>query len=179
MHQIHNTNAFIISSFKIGEANKILYCLTEHVGLIKVIAQGIRKEKSKLRNSVQDYSLAKISVVFGKSGWRLVNAEPVENYFHLLEKDEIAIVARIFSLIKRMIPEEETNPEIFYIVNKFMNHLREKKSAKYFLEILCVASILKNLGYIDDENLAFYQESDENTNILLKKINNALKESHL
>ncbi len=190
MHHIHNTNAIVLSSHNSGEADKIINFLTADLGLIRVTAQGVRKQESKLQQAVQDFSLAEISLVCGRGGWRLVNAGVSKNFYYLLNSKQIKVISKIFSLIKRMIPEEETNKDIFHLIHKTLTFL-EKKEHEFslnYLEIGVVASILNELGYIDDLklkdksannllDLLTYAEAESKS--LLEKINVAIRESHL
>ncbi len=191
-----------MSSFGVKESNKIFYCLTPDFGLIRFTAQGIRKNESKLKQSVQDFSYAKIALVYGKNGWILTNSDFIKSYFYTLKErdtemgrekayneEKIKVVAKIFSLIKRMVPEEDSELQIFDLIKNALEFL-EKENRTYLIsfEIGVVAMILKKLGYIDDAELKENFNTEikllcgyaiENKENLLKKINNAIKESHL
>ena len=77
MHHIYTTEAIIIKSISMGEANRIYFLLTRDLGFIKATAQGVRLAKSKLKGHLLTFSLVKISVVKGKDLWRITSAESI------------------------------------------------------------------------------------------------------
>ena len=66
MHHIYHTEAFVLGSRNVGEANKMLSLYTRELGLVYAHAQGIRLGKSKLRFGLQDFSHATVDLVQGK-----------------------------------------------------------------------------------------------------------------
>ncbi len=191
MYAIHTTPGFIVGSRASGEAGKILSIFTRDLGLIRVIAMGIRLEKSKLRPFVQDYSFGIFSLVRGKEYWRLTSAQEVMT----LSGSEF--VARIAVLLHRLLQGEEAHPELFETINSLSRFLRiyrniDDETSKN-LESLIVMRILHRLGYIaltSNVRLYVYIEADSldlNTissmsdmrKIMNQHINKALRESHL
>jgi hypothetical protein len=213
MHHIHLTKAFVLSSFPFSEAGKILNLLTKDFGVIRVNAQATRKSNSKLRQSIQDYSLTEVALVFGKKGWILTNANIEENFFYKIKnqsdettdetpgdnsgdtpdekiaKNKIETIARIFSLVERMIPfehDEEQGSYIFDLISKNLPKIVEAKNKEIRnIEISVVYQIMVFLGYVGENpydsekiqsDLAYVEENKKS---LVEIINNAIKESHL
>ena len=88
MHQIYQTEGIVLKSIDYSEADKYLLILTRDFGLIKTAAKGLRKVSSKLRYSLQEFSVAQISLVQGRSIWRLINASCENNFFFDLCKNK-------------------------------------------------------------------------------------------
>ena len=167
-------------------------------GLISATAQGVRWSKSKLRFSLQPLSHLTISLVKGKSSWRIVGAVHRENYVRRFKKEPelLLIVARIFSLVRRMIRGEESNERLFADLEHqllFLEHtaapdmIPEHKQA---IEYLMVITLLQHLGYIGQHGRAQHFTQKTLTKELLTEIvaarhalvaeiNQALKESQL
>ncbi len=193
MNHVYNTHAFVLRSFSIGENNKKLILLSRNFGVMRVNAQAVRKIESKLRPMIQDYSRADFSVVKGNNGWRLINSANSENLRSDLDKEQNVVVAKIFSLIDRMIPEEDGDEKIFEVVEEFVDFLKVNKSNEETLvglEILTVLKILSNLGYLENKNnfldLVNRDYSLESISYILQHkkecvrvVNQAIKESHL
>lgn len=197
MHHIHRTKALVLSSFPFGEAGKVLSLLTEDFGVIRVNAQGTRKIQSKLRQSIQDFSLSRVAMVYGKKGWILTNASIIQNYYHDFTKEQIEMISRVFSLVERMIPDEAEQQTVFNMVLEMLDFVKEKHDNLENVEIMTVLKIMNELGYIGDEGQIQKQiqaSSDvENENRhedflkyvtahsrkIVDIINNAIKESHL
>ena len=108
MHHIYRTEAIILSSRPSGEAGKYLTVLSKDYGILKIEAQAVRNKDSKLRQSIQNYSVCELSFVRGKMGNRLIGAQFVSNFYYDFN-DELILssLAKIFSLIEKMIVDEE------------------------------------------------------------------------
>ncbi len=193
MNHVYSTQAFVLKSFPINESNKKLVLLSRDFGVMRVNAQAVRKMESKLRPMIQDYSHAEFSVVRGNQGWRLVNAANSENLRAMLPKEKFLVLAKVFVLLDRFIPEEDGDNEIFSIVENFSNFLKtETMDSRDLdgLEILTALKILNLLGYLENKNnflnLVNGEYSLESIREILKHktesirvVNQAIKESHL
>ncbi len=185
MHHIHRTRAFVLNSFPFGESDKQLLLLSEEYGLIRVRAQGIRKEKSKLRQSVQQYSNCDIALVHGKAGWRLTNAAFRFNIISNIENEEMRIViARVLDLISRMVVDEESEDHLYDIVFEFVNLAKKNGEVNVqVFENIFLLNILDRLGYIDSkpfENITDYNSINEKQQKeMVQMINRGIRESGL
>ncbi len=201
MHNIHTTAGFVINSRPYGDAGNILNIFTRDLGLISVIAQGIRLEKSKLRYYTQEYSLGKYSFVRGKEYWRLTSANSILN-FHLnnIEDKKIhklthEIIARVALLLRRFLQGEEPQPELFDCVESFILYVQSNFDLDIHhissLESLIVYRILSLLGYIGNDieiditikqgpiSISLLDLVTMKRKMINQHINKALQESHL
>ena len=198
MYHIHTTCGLVLDSKNYGEAGKILRVFTKDYGLIIVIAQGIRLEKSKLRYFIQNYVLTTISVVKGKEFWRLTNASSVpelDNADSVSQSKNNLLVVRICKILIRLLQGEEKHEELFNVIFDaiiFMheNEVLDQERSKT-LESVIMFRILKLLGYIgkDDDigeeisigaiNNTFLDASKDKRIMINKHVNKALAESHL
>jgi len=205
MHHIYRTEAIILSSRPSGEAGKYLTALSKDYGVLKIEAAAVRKNDSKLRQSIQDYSVANISFVRGKTGNKLVNASFISNFFYDLNQPKLLkSLTKVFRLIEKMIVDEEKDITVFDLLIETGEILRNKieiskedlehKDFLEALEIIVVYKILAGLGYVSgngeynfiiseniDNNLInkvqiFPKKDKEN---LIRLINQAINESHL
>lgn len=193
-HHIYQTEAIVLGSRASGESNRLFFLLTNELGFIVAAAQGIRELKSKLRFSLQDFGFVRVAMVRGKEMWRVTNAEPVNGHHALLaDGGKIFLVARVFSLLRRLLHGEERNEELFGAVRGVLYFLeREMLSDEELLalEIIMNLKILHHLGYGTDKEIyrtviamppsksVLAQVAKIKTQALVD-INKALKESHL
>lgn len=178
---------------------------TRDLGLVFASAQGIRFEKSKLRPFTQDYSFGQFSFVRGKEYWRLTSAQEEYNtnlrIYPNTTNDEFVnfeaqtLVARIASLLERLLHGEQPNPELFDCIYSCQLFIEENPrlndESLQTLESLIVVRILNRLGYIGDA--AGLNDRIQSTELAIelldnlkssraminKHINKALKESQL
>lgn len=193
-HHIYTTKAIIIKSISIGEANKYYFILTEDLGFIKATAQGVRLEKSKLKGHLQDFCQVKISLVKGKSIWRITSVETLDNTCFLYEDTKLSSVKNIFSLLLRLLHGEEKNEPLFLSIQSFLFFLSKNDLSSDFIkniETITVLRILYHLGYLKNnpdivkfiENNIFSNEMllyfDKYKKRAILDINQILKETHL
>ncbi|MFA7216602.1 MAG: recombination protein O N-terminal domain-containing protein [Candidatus Paceibacterota bacterium] len=192
-YHIYTTAGIVLKKNHFNEANSLFYILTEDLGLIIASAQGVRLQSSKLGSSLQEFSLVTLSCVKGKGGWKITNSIARENFFFDKPIYVQKFITNLSRVLIRMMPGEENNQDIFYLVEGSFSWLKNlsKESIDSF-EILCNLRVLHNLGYVDRNpgTEVFLGSSDKwdelllckvlkNKNLLLGYINKGLKESHL
>lgn len=150
MHQLYESEAYVLRSAPQGEADAHLVLFTEQFGLLHARAQGLRYEKSKLRFAVQPYSRMTASLVRGKGVWRLTNAQAGQNVSAIAPPYALAAVARIFSLLERLLSSESVDSGLFTVVDmgvRFLSTCTDRSTCKA-AEVLLVLRILYVLGYV-------------------------------
>lgn len=195
MHHIYNTEGFVLSSQNVGEANKYFQIFTRDFGMVGATAQGVRFLKSKLRYSLQDYSLSKISLVRRKYSWRITGAIKEKNLSDSLSnRGKLEILARAFLLLNRLVRGEEKNEELFnhlFYICEFLDREDLDRDSLRNCEYVLVMRILQSLGYLgNSKNFKEFIESSVWTEELISKmgivsheavsqINKSLKETQL
>lgn len=194
-HHIYTTDAFIIDSNLTGEADRFYTLFTKDLGLVRAKATGVRLQKSKLRYSLQDFSLSKVSLVRGKEIWRLTSARLDENLFTFYRdnKSVLQVIAQISALIRRLVGGEEKNEKLYTIIIEAIQFLKSRtawgEELKHF-EIITVLKILENLGYLRNVSelepfiAAPWSETllknmEMHKAVALKEINMSLRETQL
>ena len=181
-----------------GEAGKILRVFTKDYGLIIVIAQGIRLEKSKLRYFIQNYVLTTISVVKGKEFWRLTNASSVpelDNADSVSQSKNNLLIVRVCKILIRLLQGEEKHEELFNVIFDIIIFIYKNKELNQemlkTLESVIMFRILKLLGYIGKDDgigeeiststidIIFLDANIDKRIMINKHVNKALAESHL
>jgi len=134
-HRLYHTEGFILQYRPRSEDSKLLYLFTPDFGLIVVVAQGVRKETSKLRANITDFSYGHYSLVRGREFWRLVSAEKSNDFFGSLSSvEKRAIVGHIFRLLLILIEEEESR-EIFTELKEVFSWLAKLKDRDLILAV--------------------------------------------
>lgn len=195
-HHIYHTEAIVLSSRPDGESSRYLYLFTPDFGLIFAHVQNMRSINSKLRFSLQDFSLSKISLVKGKNLWRIIGATFVRNFYFDFKnnKDYLLLCANVFYLLRKLLVGEEKNQDLFRTILfglDFISTIHKEKISPIDIELILVLKILHNLGYAKDDALLspFWQSKDWSKDMVLKMmesrdyavlyVNKAIKETHL
>lgn len=190
MYQKYHTDVLVLGSRESGEADRVYALYTKDFGLVYARASAVRRESSRMRYALQNYSRTYVSLVRGKQGWRVAGAAALKCAQG--DKENIAAFARIAELTKRLLAGEEQNRYLFAALADAHDALmRNHCSARATIEIVCVARILYALGYISAEAHAttlfahttyadeFLHEAESMRDKLLTSINRAITETHL
>src|SRR6267143_846888 len=79
------TDALVLRTYNFGEADKIVVCLTRGAGLIRGVAKGCRKLKSRFGAALEPFTVARLTY-YQKENQELVSlsqAEIVKSHFDL------------------------------------------------------------------------------------------------
>lgn len=153
VHHIYHTRAIVLSSVGTGEANCFYKLLTEDLGLIGAVAQGVREGKGKLKTMLQDFSCIKVDLVRGKDVWRIISVMEEHEVGKLRNHPEnMVLFARMTSLVRRLVHGEGRNDVLFQDILAAYDFLAGSvvplNIAPSF-ETLGALRVLAWLGYLD------------------------------
>lgn len=180
-HRLIHTEAILLGSRHYGEANRLLYLLTSDLGLLLVAAQGVRQQSSKLRGQLQDYAHLQVTLVRGRSIWRLIVAEVVlAGSWPLMAAGE-RWWWRLCHLARRLIHGESAEPRLFKRFVAWRDGLSvptddttlRRRGLLYHLELLQL------LGYVPYDDFVASEREEVNEGQLIALINRALVHSQL
>lgn len=194
-YHIYTTKGIVLANRAVREADRIYTILTQDLGLIRAIASGVRKEKSKLRGSIEPFSLCSISLVRGREYWRLTNVVSIENLVSQFKnRPEILLsFAKNFSLVEKLVPGEDKNPPLFNDIEDIINFVIKSNfetDEAESIEVLLAVRILFNLGYISKKDVPQEILEDlpsqellsvitKNKKTIIRAINEGIEASHL
>lgn len=192
-YHVYQTNALILRSIDINDANLFVHAFTRELGLIRAVAKSARRERSKLRYSLQNYTRGNVALVRGKEVWRVTGAKEDKNIYHELKHDKkkILLFAHVTNLLDRLIQGEEKNAYLFDVIEGLITFLLENEIAENeykALECLVVMHVLYSLGYIPEQVALFdtttidikqVQKLIGSEKDYVRLINESLRESHL
>ena len=72
--------AFVLRSYKLGEADLILVLLTRSHGVVRAVAKGIRKTKSRFGARLDRFSKVNVQVYRGRSLGKITDAASLASY---------------------------------------------------------------------------------------------------
>lgn len=130
-------------------SDKAFLLFTRDAGMLWASARSVREERSKQRFALQDFSLVKISLVRGKTGWRVGSVEGQGNFFVTSDNQQgRAGVTKLVRLLRQFIHGEESHPVIFDDTKVALRELsKETKDVETILEIFSLR-LLYRLGYV-------------------------------
>ncbi len=160
----YETEGLIVGCLNLGEANCLYQILTNDFGLINVLAQGVRRDRSKLRYHLENFSFACLTLIRGREFWRVVGASDLESVTKL-PSQILPFFKKITLVLQRLIQGEELNSLIYQDLKQsnFLLLDSDKQLPKNMinLEIFILTRLLIQLGYL--------APSSETKNFLLAK----------
>jgi DNA repair protein RecO (recombination protein O) len=122
------TEAIVLRSYNLAEADKIVVCLTRSTGVVRAVAHGARRLKSRFGAGLEPFTFVQMSY-HEKEGRELVNLRQLEitrSYFNLAQSAElVAALSYMSELILEFAPPHEPNERLFRMVGATLNALQE------------------------------------------------------
>lgn len=188
MRHKYTTRALALGRTPHGEANLLVSLLTEDFGLIRARSQGARKHGAKMAAGIQTLSVADVTLLRGKEGWRMAGAVLEENWSRTLSQTARERAAKVLFLTDRLVRGEESDPALFSMLIAFVSALAalpedEHESA----EMLAALRILQFLGHDAGDTYGAHDDyseyalglAAENRTALLARINHGITASGL
>jgi DNA repair protein RecO (recombination protein O) len=149
-----DSEAIVLRTYNLAEADKIVVCLTRSAGVVRAVARGARRLKSKYGAGLEPYTLLALSF-YEKEGRELHSvrdAEILRSYFHLSKNAEtMKALAYMGELVLEFAPPHEPNEKLFRMVNACLEALARSTEdiaaiTRYFeVWLLKLAGFLPNM----------------------------------
>ena len=153
-HHIYETEAFILFSRGVGEANRLYYLFTPQFGLILALAQGVRKTENKLRHHLTDYSLVRIVLIKGREYWRITGSETIFSSKEIKDQDSRRIILRLFAVLRQLLAGPEESHWLFSDLRLVFDYLlggQLSPEQRANLETIFLLRLLNHLGYLPED----------------------------
>ncbi len=147
------TEALVLRTYNFGEADKIVVCLTRSAGLIRGVAKGCRKLKSRFGASLEPFTVAKITY-YSKENQELVSLSQVEiikSHFDLSsDPDTLAGLAYMGDLVIEFSAPHEANETLYRMVKACLSAVSNSQSDLQVILRYFELWLLKLEGYLPD-----------------------------
>jgi recombinational DNA repair protein (RecF pathway) len=160
-YQTYTTEAIVCGTFNRNTADRSYLLFTREAGMLYAEARSVREERSRQRMSLQDFSYVRVSLVKGKSSWKIGSIEPRANFF--MEASDKAARGSVVSLTKflrRFYGGEEAFPVLFDYFLGALTAITGPVVARSTLEHIIMVRLLRELGYVDARVLPEIVETD-------------------
>jgi DNA repair protein RecO (recombination protein O) len=150
---LHETEAFVLRTYRLAEADKIVALLTRSAGVVRGVARGAYKLKSRFGASLEPFTLISLSY-YEREARELVSirqAEILRSYFHLAaEAETVAELDYLGELILEFVPPHDPNERLFRMIRACLDAIAKTPAdineiARYF-EVW----LLKLSGFLPD-----------------------------
>jgi DNA repair protein RecO (recombination protein O) len=147
------TEAIVLHTFKLAEADKIAVCMTEKAGLVRGVAHGARRLKSKFGASLEPFTLIHLTF-FEKESRELVtikNTEILRSYFSAAESSEVvASLGYLVELVKEFATPHHADERLFRMLRACVEALANDPHNSQAIFAYSELWILKLTGFLPD-----------------------------
>lgn len=150
-YQTYTTEAIVCGTFNRNTADRSYLLFTKEAGMLYAEARSVREERSRQRFALQDFSLVRVSLIKGKSSWKIGSIESKKNFF-LTAEDKAArgSVVLVTRFMRRFYGGQEAAPALFEYVASALTLLSTPVPNRDYLEKIIQVRMLLELGYVDD-----------------------------
>lgn len=148
----------ILNKRNIGETDKICTVYTLEGGKVRSIAKGVRKAHAKLASSLENITLADITIVRTR-GLGKITGSIVENNFSALKRDCDALLETFVGLnmFDKLVDFENPDPQVFGLLKNYLEaveycSVNDVKEKFLLLRMGFLVKLLDALGYSIEVN---------------------------
>ena len=150
---LNETEAFVLRTYKLAEADKIALLLTRKAGLLRGVARGARKLKSRFGASLELFTLVSLSY-YEKETRELVSirqAEILRSYFHLASDPRIvSILTYLSDLLIEFAPPHDPNEKLFRMIRACLDTIATAPTDASEITRYFEVWLLKLSGFLPD-----------------------------
>jgi DNA repair protein RecO (recombination protein O) len=151
----YRTEAVVLRSFRLGEADRVLHLYTLDRGRVGAVAKGIRKTKSRFGARLEPLSHVDVLLHQGSGELQTVTGVELVRPHHRAREDRYRLGVGLVGAeaMLRLFTEQEQNPRAFQALTRFLDLLDElpAREARPALDPLALSFQLKLLwlsGYL-------------------------------
>jgi DNA repair protein RecO (recombination protein O) len=117
-----STQAVVLGSRKLGEADRIVVMLTGERGMVPVVAKGARKVKSRFGGRLEPFTQLQVQLHEGRTLYTLTGADTIQTHAVSRSKPAALKAGLAFvDLLRRSIPEHERRPRTFNLLLSYLD----------------------------------------------------------
>jgi DNA repair protein RecO (recombination protein O) len=150
---VSETEAIVLRTYKLAEADKITVFFAQNSGVMRGVARGARRLKSKFGAALEPFTLVSLSY-FEKEGQELVSirqADILRSYFELSNNTEVVVALEyIGGLILEFAPPHEPNEKIFRMIRASLEAIAHAPQNLRHITRYCEVWLLKLSGFLPD-----------------------------
>ena len=149
------TEGLILKSYSLAEADKIVVFLTQNQGLVRGVAKGAKRLKSKFGGSLEPFTISHLTY-FQKEERELVairESETIKSYFESASEPAfLQKFAYIAELLTEFAPPHDPNERLYRMVKVCLETASEIKNNLESIVLYFELWLLRLGGYLPDWN---------------------------
>ncbi len=149
-YHIYTTTAFVCGAVDQNQSDRAFLLFTESLGMVWASARSVREERSRQRYALQVFSEVTISLIRGKSGWRIGSVMPGANYYQQAStRAERVAITKLCKVARQYIHGEEVSPKLYAtLLHGCQTILQSSDIDPEHVVLLFTTKMLHILGYV-------------------------------
>lgn len=148
-YKTYTTEAIVCGSVHHNTSDKNYLLFTKDAGMVWASARSVREERSKQRCALQDFSHIRVSLIKGKSGWRVGSVESYGNAFMDAEsRMQRGRVNFTVAQLRRYVHGEIPLPKVYDDAFELMQSMETAAEQNIQVQQIFSVRLLAELGYI-------------------------------
>jgi DNA repair protein RecO (recombination protein O) len=130
MARTYRTEAVVLRSFRLGEADRVLHVYTAARGRVGAVAKGVRRTKSRFGGRLEPLSHVELMLHQGSGELQTVTGADLRASHHVAREDPYRLAVGLIGAeaMLRLFPEQEANDRAFTALTRFLDRLDESPS---------------------------------------------------
>lgn len=150
----YTTEAIVCGTYDRNTADRSYRLFTRDLGMLYADARSVRKEASKQRQALQDFSRIKVSLIKGKGGWRIGSVTEIKNYYgQAVDQAARGSVVKVIRVVRRFLAGEEANVTLFDEYIEALEFFATDCMQRLCYEQVFIQRVLSLLGYIKESDI--------------------------
>src|SRR5215813_10351050 len=150
---LHSTEAFVLRTYSLAEADKICIFLTREMGKVRGVAHGARKIKSRFGSALEPFTQVALTY-YQKEGRELMSistCDILRSHFYQGARDVQTATAFSYmsELLIEFLPEHDPNEKFYRLVAAALDAIDQKKNLDLVLRYFEVWA-LRLAGFFPD-----------------------------
>ena len=148
MNQI-NAKGVVLTRTDYGEADRIITFLTPEKGKVRVMAKGVRKQKSKLAGGIELFSVSDITYIEGRKDLHtLVSSRLITHYGDIVTDIDRTMLGYEMLKIMNKILEDEGGQEFYHLLVQSLELLNDLSAPTGLAECSYLLQLMQLLGHL-------------------------------
>jgi len=154
MYEVYKTPAIVLRNVPSRESDFYSKIYTKEYGLIGAVIPAARKESSKHRYALQEHSIAELSFIKSRRGYRVIGSLP-DTQLTLHKSIEIKqSVTRVIKILEILVQGEQQDHALFDLVKESLVVLADENLDRRvgdLTELFVLASITINAAVFESQ----------------------------
>lgn len=127
---LRETEAIVLRTYRLGEADKIVSVFTRQWGRLRAVATGARRTKSRYGSTLEPLSYVKLWLFERENRdlLRMNSAELIESFFDMQKDYRVQVAAQfVAEVAEKLLPEREVNERVFRLILAVLRSLKSSQ----------------------------------------------------